>query len=1082
MASVPSGYTITPLIGPGVINVTCVQTATSINDQGYVVGDAGFSGSSTADSPVYAFAWHAGTFTELPDPSPLPQSSGDGTCNTTVDAPNDVALKITSAGSILGWSDATHGTQEVVWPSPSGTAATQVSAGACTGDGEPVDMNASGAFAGEYQVDASSASCTIVYPKPYTDAATFQPSNGAPVQVLAPAFPATNCGGVGRPYSQAFGQEINNHNQILVVQEPCPSGYSVDLWQNGTLSPIPLSLPGLPLGGVNEYQVLNDSGVAVGTTGTNQPAYSVDAGPAIPLRVPSGVTGADPVAIDDAGDVIGQGGSPAAPILWPGDGSGEPDAAQPPILIKNLLSATGLGNVRVVAINDSGEILAELHVGTASQAYVVLTPNALVVNSTALTSDDPTSLATGVCNTTPSATTATCTLVAAIQVANRQGGGTIDFNVPRGSGNTFDGSVPQIQAAGAALDLIAPTTIDGTSQPGPARVEVSGSATDSNHSPRGPFTHGLSVGIAGAGSTIRGLVVNGFNDQLFLQGGNDTIQDDWLGTDAAGTAADTNPLADNNQFAGMAQIGVNLDSSGNQIGGSAPGQGNVLATDWSDGAGSSTRAAAAIYDESAPESGNTIEGNTIGLVPGTHTRLTEPLPGGLVFVPSLAGLALLGNETVGGSAAGAGNTIAPAGTVGGASVVEGNTLYGGLEAQGTATIGGVTSAPGTAPGNDFAGPLDSFDGPNDLDVQGNGVRVEGNRILDASRGGIEVTADHVTVGGASAGLANLIQDNGAPQVPFALMMGTGGGIVIAGNDDLVENDTLVGNGLNGGVQVEDGTGNTIVANTMRANANGIILGSAGYQYNTGSPIFSVGPNHDEPYPILRASRSTVSAATVSGDVEQAGTVRLELYSEASCHAPGITPGQGEHLLGTRTVTSRIGFAAFTITGSPLAAGQDAVTATATTSDGSTSEFSPCLHRTGVAPPFTRGMRPPSTTVPVTGPSAPADDLARASAKRARPTGHGTFVLLCPAGTAGACVGTATVATTVREPATLLRGRFTTKPGLAAKVTLRLPARLFAELKHRHRMTVTLTTVAHDRARHRHHRTDHIRLQLVYVSS
>ena len=133
----------------------------------------------------------------------------------------------------------------------------------------------------------------------------------------------------------------------------------------------------------------------------------------------------------------------------------------------------------------------------------------------------------GVCNSTPTLATVTCTLAQAIAVSNDTGGATIAFHIPSdpADGNTFDDGLPQIQqtSATAVLDITAPTFIDGTTQPGVGKVELSGEVSYSSVVP------GLVVGMGGGGSTIKGMVINGFQEMIVLQGGGNTIEDDWRG-------------------------------------------------------------------------------------------------------------------------------------------------------------------------------------------------------------------------------------------------------------------------------------------------------------------------------------------------------------------------------------------------------------------------------------------------------------------------------------------------------------------------------------------------------------------------
>ena len=138
-------------------------------------------------------------------------------------------------------------------------------------------------------------------------------------------------------------------------------------------------------------------------------------------------------------------------------------------------------------------------------------PANAVVNSTGSAADDPTDLVSHECNTTPSGPV-TCTLRAAIEVANQTGGGSIRFDIPQGNGNMFDGQVPQIQdQTGAGMPAVtSATTIDGTSQPSAGRVELSGTSGDNGTTATRPLTTGLTLSVPGA--AIKGMVINGYSD------------------------------------------------------------------------------------------------------------------------------------------------------------------------------------------------------------------------------------------------------------------------------------------------------------------------------------------------------------------------------------------------------------------------------------------------------------------------------------------------------------------------------------------------------------------------------------------
>jgi hypothetical protein len=245
-----------------------------------------------------------------------------------------------------------------------------------------------------------------------------------------------------------------------------------------------------------------------------------------------------------------------------------------------------------------------------------------------------------------------------------------------------------INVASELPALTVPVFVNGTSQSGftgAPRVLLNGTKA-------GPGANGLTV--TRGGTIVRGLVVNGFDGAgiLLLDDGGNLIAGDYLGTNISGTvavgngvgvsindfsgdtiglsqttAASRNVIAGNHQdgvaivsgsgntmqgnfigtdAAGMAALpngyGVEIFSgSFNTIGGGpGPGAGNVVSGNLSDGL--------AIYSD-----GNVIQGNRIG----TDVTGTSPLGNGGDGVMVLA-YQYGYNNAIGGTEAGAGNTIA----------------------------------------------------------------------------------------------------------------------------------------------------------------------------------------------------------------------------------------------------------------------------------------------------------------------------------------------------------------------------------------------------------------------------------------
>ncbi|MGH9020351.1 MAG: hypothetical protein ACRDV0_04965, partial [Acidimicrobiales bacterium] len=596
----------------------------------------------------------------------------------------------------------------------------------------------------------------------------------------------------------------------------------------------------------------------------------------------------------------------------------------------------------------------------------------IVVNST-LTDVNDAQAQMGDCNVTPAATTPTCTLAQAITVANDNGGGSITFDIPHSSGNVFDASVPQIRyPSGAPPAIAVPVTIDATTQPTVARVELSGASLITIH---GPFRIGLDVVAGGADTTIKGMTINGFNDQITLQGGGDTIQDNHLETNNAGTAVEWDPLDTNASRGGLydvGQTGVSLMSSGSQIGGTSSGEGNVIGLSWAPGAGSASPQAAfgaAIYDGDGAPGGNVIQGNDLGVRADADDELIDAEPKGTAGFDPEAALNLTGADTVGGTEPGAGNRVAGA-IFAGASTVQANTFFGRVGVTGPATVGGATSTPGTGPGNTFLPEI--FDDPTlevELSDDNAHATVEGNvfndpdndDVLDA----VTLTADGATLGGTSSAMGNLIENmSGLYRNPDRLST-VRGAVTIAASHTLVEHNVFVDNHAVGAIEVDRGDANTITQNVMSGNVEGTVYGNGRFVLNHNAAVNAAGPNDLFAYPVLFSTQSTSAGTVVSGKIDDAGTVTVELYSQATCSPAGPIGGEGYDYLGSQTVSSLLGDVAFTLTFPAVPAGQDAITATATSSNASTSEFSPCLLTDSEAHNLLgAGVVPETTTVPV----------------------------------------------------------------------------------------------------------------------
>ncbi len=203
---------------------------------------------------------------------------------------------------------------------------------------------------------------------------------------------------------------------------------------------------------------------------------------------------------------------------------------------------------------------------------------------------------------------------------------TIAFNIP-GSG------VQTIDLASALPTITDPVIIDGYSQPGASP----NTQTTGDNAVRLIELDGVAYGllITAGNSVVRGLTINrsvysGVGISLSGKGGN-LIEGDFIGTDASGSTAQLN----------FGDDGVLIfQSPNNTIGGTTPAARNIISGNGGDGID--------ISGTSANTSSNLVQGNLIGTTAS-----------GGALGNGVDGIEINGSgNTVGGSAAGAGNIIA----------------------------------------------------------------------------------------------------------------------------------------------------------------------------------------------------------------------------------------------------------------------------------------------------------------------------------------------------------------------------------------------------------------------------------------
>jgi hypothetical protein len=483
----------------------------------------------------------------------------------------------------------------------------------------------------------------------------------------------------------------------------------------------------------------------------------------------------------------------------------------------------------------------------------------------------------------------------------------IHFNLP--------GAGPQTIRPDSELPPISdPVIIDGYTQPG-AKANTNGPGLGSNAvilvqlSGANIFGFGAGLSLFADNSTVTGLAVNQFPDGIDLLGGSgNSIQGNFIGTDATGTLAQ-----------GNSQYGVFVqDSANNIIGGLTPASRNVISSNLT-GVGISSLSP-----------GNLIQGNLIGTDASGTLPLGNTIEGVGTFFDTF-------DVFIGGTTAAARNVISGNGT--GVSVfadsidIQGNFI--GTDVTGALPLGnsfgiqfgqsdgGVVGGLAAGAGNVISGNLSAgiqFFASSSHMIQGNliGVAANGSSSLGNGQYGILIQADEVEPASSN----NLIQQN---VIAFNGTDQPGAGIAIDHQEP------------------RRNTGNSILQNSIFSNAGlGIDLNDDGPTANDLLPTADadVGSNNLQNFPVLN-SASLVPGITLTLQYSVPSTTSNSSYPLHIEFFKADSTGQGQTFLGADTYLDSQAQTTATISFTPPVplVGGDKIVATATDDSGNTSEFS-----------------------------------------------------------------------------------------------------------------------------------------------
>ena len=407
--------------------------------------------------------------------------------------------------------------------------------------------------------------------------------------------------------------------------------------------------------------------------------------------------------------------------------------------------------------------------------------------------------------------------------------------------------------------------------------------------------------IGGTDSAKTNVISGNDLNGITLNGGGETVQGNRIGTNAAGTAAI------GNSGYGVAITGTPAGT----LGGTTAGAGNLI----------SGNGAAGVFI--AATSGNMVQGNLIG----TDLAGTAPIPNDTGVDFSNAG-----TNTIGGSSAGARNIIS-GNTFDGVSLdgfnITSNTVDGnyiGTDITGTADLGngrdGVRLGQAGTTGNSIGAAVGNLISGNDED----GIQLYGAPGNSVGKNYIGTKADGVSALGNSmfgvritSASNNIIGPPGSPNI-------------------------ISFNGSAGVWILFDGTGNQMRANSIGHNGGlGIDLGTQGVNPNDPADG-DAGANNLQNFPVLQSVAIGASNTTITASLNSAGSTSftVDFYYSSACDASGN--GEGETYIGQNMLTTDGGGNTGNVSSTfpvVVPAGRF-ITATATDPSGNTSEFSACI--------------------------------------------------------------------------------------------------------------------------------------------
>ncbi len=558
-----------------------------------------------------------------------------------------------------------------------------------------------------------------------------------------------------------------------------------------------------------------------------------------------------------------------------------------------------------------------------------------------------------------------------IEIDGTNAGSSDGLHISSGSCTVKGLAINRFSGHGVVLDISGENVIEGNF----IGTDING-ASDLGNSGNGILINDGNNNLVGGSSPSARNIISGNNiNGIRIQGGDGArVLSNYIGTSASGTVD-----------LGNSGDGIYLysdNTADNEIGGTGPGEGNLISGNNSDGI------SIMISD------GNTIKGNTIGLNASGTAKLRNSNEG--IYLGNGAEDIIIGGTSsaerniISGNDLGNGIEVYAISSLNNGIRIMGN--YIGTDVTGTVRLGNRTGVflnkssniktGGTETG---AGNLISGNGFYGIAIEGDGYSdadsniIEGNLIGTDAAGGtscyngtgirLSLNSHYNIVGGTQSSARNIISGNytgiwisdGEENLVMGNYIGTdaaGTGPLgntnrgihisqdynsesnIVGGTQPAQSNVIAYNGK--GIVLLESTqyGNAILGNSIHSNIGlGIDLGDDGVTANDPGDT-DTGENALQNFPVLTEAAVCGGSTTVSGMLDSTPSTqfRIEFFTNSGSDTSGY--GEGESFFGFADVTtSAAGTASFSVNLPAVITNGYYLTSTATDPDKNTSEFS-----------------------------------------------------------------------------------------------------------------------------------------------